>query len=122
MSRAAAGAVRLGNTVGAAVTNHRELGRTESKVVFGAGVVPLALAGVALYWPHVVAVPAALVGAWAGVALWSRALRLRRQEAQGSEQQPLPEQEVPPRAVVEEPRALPESHASHAPEAGPHQP
>ncbi|NRD56708.1 phospholipase D-like domain-containing protein [Corallococcus exiguus] len=122
MSRAAAGAVRLGNTVGAAVTNHRELGRTESKVVFGAGVVPLALAGVALYWPHVVAVPVALVGAWAGIALWSRAVRLRRQESQGTAQQPLPEQEVPPRASVQEPRELPDAQASHAPEAEPRQP
>ncbi|GMU11439.1 phospholipase D-like domain-containing protein [Corallococcus caeni] len=122
MSRAAAGAVRLGNTVGAAVTNHRELGRTESKVVFGAGVVPLALAGVALYWPHAVAVPVALLGAWAGIALWSRAVRLRRQEeARASEQQPLPEPEVPPLPAAK-PQALPEAPAPRAPEAGPHQP
>jgi cardiolipin synthase A/B len=116
MSRAAAGAVRLGNTVGAAVTNHRELGRTESRVVFGAGILPLALAGAALYWPKLVAVPAALVGAWAGVALWSRALRLRRQEARGVPAHPLPEKEVslpPPASAVtpEAPSAL---------DAGPH--
>ncbi|NBD13527.1 phospholipase D-like domain-containing protein [Corallococcus silvisoli] len=116
MSRAAAGAVRLGNTVGAAVTNHRELGRTESKVVFGAGVVPLALAGVALYWPHAVAVPVALLGVWAGIALWSRALRLRRQEAEGSQQPPRPEQEVPPLPTSAAPPA------DAAPEAEPRQP
>ncbi|MCY1044765.1 phospholipase D-like domain-containing protein [Corallococcus sp. bb12-1] len=123
MSRAAAGAVRLGNTVGAAVTNHRELGRTESKLVFGAGVVPLALAGVALWWPQVVAVPAALLCAWAGIALWSRAARLRRQESETPETRaPLPESEVPPMPVKVEPLRVAEAEPRNVPEAERHQP
>ncbi|MCY1032601.1 phospholipase D-like domain-containing protein [Corallococcus sp. BB11-1] len=123
MSRAAAGAMRLGNTVGAAVANHRELGRTESKVVFGAGVVPLAFAGLALWCPQVVAVPAAALSVWAGISLWSRALRLRRQEAATPEaQRPLPEAEVPPRPADVPPALVAEAEARSAPEAERHQP
>lgn len=123
VSRAAAGAMRLGNTVGAAVSNHRELGRTESKVVFIAGVVPLLFAGAVLWWPQLVAVPVAALCAWAGVALWSRALRLRRQEAEHPEEpRPVAEAEVPPVPEAQAPRLLTEAEPRNAPEAERRQP
>ncbi len=76
--RAAAGALRISNTVTAAVTNRRLLGPPDADTVAVAGVVLFALAAVALFWPRVVAIPAAIVTAWLGVALFARGVRLWR--------------------------------------------
>jgi len=74
--RAAAGALRLSNTVTAAVTNRRLLGPPDAGIVAVAGVVLIAFAVVTLLWPRVVAIPAAIVIAWLGVALFARGVRL----------------------------------------------
>ena len=50
--RAAAGVLRLGNTVGAAITDHRVLGRAEATIMFNAAWVLLLLAAVAILWPR----------------------------------------------------------------------
>ncbi len=76
--RAAAGALRLGNTVTSAVTNRRILGAPDAGVVAGAGLALLALAAGAVLWPALVALPVAVLTAWLGLALLGRALRLRR--------------------------------------------
>jgi cardiolipin synthase len=76
--RAAAGAIRLGNTVTAAVTGHRVLAPADARVLGATGGVLLALAGSAVWWPRLFAVPLALLLAWLGGALVARALRLRR--------------------------------------------
>src|SRR5690606_38456674 len=76
--RAAAGALRISNTVTAAVTNRRLLGPPDADTVAVAGVVLVAVAAVVLLWPRVVAVPAAIVTAWLGVALLARGVRLWR--------------------------------------------
>lgn len=80
-SRAAASALRIGNTVSAALTNRRVLGASESGVMakFGAGLMGLAILG--LVWPLIIAIPAALVGGWVGVSLLIRAWKLRRAAA-----------------------------------------
>jgi cardiolipin synthase A/B len=77
-SRAAAGALRLGNSVTAAITNRRLLGPAEAGTIAKMGLVLLALATVAVLWPFVVAVPLAVLGAWMALALLAKAWRLRR--------------------------------------------
>lgn len=77
-SVAAAGAIRIANAVGAAVTNHRLLGPAESRVLFLTGIILVALAVLSAFWPRVLAVPLGLVGLWVGGALVWRAFRLRR--------------------------------------------
>jgi len=80
--RAAAGALRIANTVGAAITQHRVLGDTESGPVVAGALTALVLTLVAVFWPAVIAWPLALIGAWFTVNLavswWT--LRKRRRE------------------------------------------
>jgi cardiolipin synthase A/B len=76
--RAAAGALRLANTVGAAISHRPFVGTGEVRVLAVAGVLLLILAVISLIWPLAVAVPLAVVAGWAAVVLWVRAWRLRR--------------------------------------------
>jgi cardiolipin synthase A/B len=81
-ARAAAGALRISHTVGAAITNRRVLGRTEAGVMMGVGAVLLSLTAVGILWPLVLAVPIVLIGGWMGIALVIRSLELyTRREA-----------------------------------------
>jgi cardiolipin synthase A/B len=73
---AAASAMRLANTVGAAVTNHRELGRAEGRILSLAGVALVVLAVLAVLWPRVIATPLAALSVWVGLALMWRSVRL----------------------------------------------
>lgn len=77
VSRAAAGALRLGATVGAAIANRRVLGPTEAGVMTVAAVIVLAIAVVSMVWPMAIAGPVAALAAWIGVSLAVRAVRLR---------------------------------------------
>ena len=85
--RALAGAVRLGNTVAAAVGDRRVLQPADMRTIATAALVLLALVAVAIIWPRLVAVPFALLSAWIGTALLVRAFHLRRrwQERASSE-------------------------------------
>ena len=76
-SRAAAGALRLGNTVGAAIINRRVLGATEAGTMAGAGMALLALVAAVLWWPLLVAAPLAALAAWIALSLLVKAWRLR---------------------------------------------
>jgi cardiolipin synthase len=67
--RAAAGAMRIANSVGAAIANRRVLGRSESSLLLIAGVVLIACAVVGVIWPQVIAWPLAAVGCWIGLTL-----------------------------------------------------
>jgi cardiolipin synthase len=77
--RAAAGALRLGRTVGAAFSKERMLGSTEAKIVAVLGIAALALSAMALVWPLIVAVPFAVLGSWTAAGLLARAYALRRE-------------------------------------------
>jgi cardiolipin synthase len=77
MVRAAAGAIRISRTVGAAVLNHRVLGPAEATPLALSALVPLIVAGVAIFFPALFAWPVALVLAWLGCTLLLRAWRLR---------------------------------------------
>jgi cardiolipin synthase len=78
--RAAAGALRLGNTMTAAVANRRVLAPTEARIVAVTAVVLLVIAGAAAWWPQLVAWPIAAVLAWLGLLLVLRAWRLYREQ------------------------------------------
>ncbi len=78
-SRAAAGALRIGRTVTAALSEQRVLARTDARLVGSAGVVLLAIAVLGVIWPLVVVVPLAIVLVWIGVVLLVRATSLRHE-------------------------------------------
>ena len=77
--RAAAGALRLGRTVGAALTEQRVLATTEAKIVAVVAVITLALTVCVLIWPWLAAAPVAVFFGWATLVLVTRALSLRRE-------------------------------------------
>ncbi len=74
--RALAGAVRIGNTVSAAITNRRVLEPVEAHIALIAGGLLLALAALAVEFPRGVSYPLAVLVAWLGVALLYRGVRL----------------------------------------------
>lgn len=77
-SRAAAGALRIANTVGAALSGRRVLGDAETGALLAAALVLMALASVAILWPAVIAWPLAVVAAWLALHSGLRAWRMRR--------------------------------------------
>jgi cardiolipin synthase len=82
--RAAAGAVSVGSALGAALTGRRVLDTAESGLLAKMGGAILALSIVAAIWPHFVAWPAAVLGAWLGLAWLVKAIVLRRRPAGAS--------------------------------------
>jgi cardiolipin synthase len=78
-SRATAGALRLGRTVGAALTEQRVLAPNEARVVATVGLLLLGIVVAALLWPLVVAIPVAVLFGWLSLALLARAHSLRRE-------------------------------------------
>ncbi len=78
-SSAAAGAVRLGNVVGASITNRRVLGPAEARIMTLGGLLLLAVSLLAIYKPLVVTIPMGVLGLWVATTLLIRALQLYRQ-------------------------------------------
>jgi cardiolipin synthase len=78
-SRAAAGAIQIGRTVGAAITNRRALGPAEARIMGAAGLLLVAASFVAVMWPRVVSWPLAVFGVWVAVSAFIRAFYLRRE-------------------------------------------
>jgi cardiolipin synthase len=74
--RALAGAVRIGNTVSAAITNRRVLEPVESHIAMISGAVLLVLAVLAVIFPRAFSYPLAVLVAWVAVALLYRGIRL----------------------------------------------
>ena len=77
-SRLTAGALRVGNTVGAAITSRLVLGAAEAKIMFFGGVTLLALTAMALFEPLLMVIPFSLLAGWIGVSLLIQAYRLHR--------------------------------------------
>jgi len=76
-SRAAAGALRIGRTVGAALSEQRILAPTEARAVAAVGAVLLAALVMTAIWPLIAAIPVMILLAWAALALFAKALALR---------------------------------------------
>ena len=78
-SRAVAGAIRIGNTIGAAFTNRRVLGAVEARMTAIAGGVLLALATLFAFFPRALAYPLVALFAWIALALLYRGYKLYMQ-------------------------------------------
>lgn len=76
--RATAGLLRIGNTVGAAITDHRVLESVEANIMLVAATVLVGLAVVIALFPRALAYPVAGFSAWVALALLYRGTRLRR--------------------------------------------
>jgi cardiolipin synthase len=68
----------LSHSVGAAITNRRELGAAEGVImIWGAALLAL-LAGISAHWPKAIAFPLAVMCLWLSLSLVVRAFKLRR--------------------------------------------
>ena len=76
--RAAAGALRVGNTVSAAISERRTLESGDRRMVFLGGLALLALAVLWGVFPRALGIPLAVVFGWLGLSLLWKAWRLRR--------------------------------------------
>ena len=77
-SRLTAGAIRVGNTVGAAITSRLVLGAAEAKIMMFGGIVLLALAVLVALQPLLLVIPFTLIAAWIGISLLIKANHLHR--------------------------------------------
>jgi cardiolipin synthase len=78
VGRAAAGAIRIGNTIGAAFTNRRVFEPVEARIMLLAGALLLVLTILSAFFPRVFVYPLAVVFAWIALALLYRGYKLRR--------------------------------------------
>ena len=76
--RAAAGALRIANTVGAALTDRRVLGDTATGPFLFGTLAMSVLAVVAIVWPAVIGLPLGVLAAWFALNFGVRAWKLRR--------------------------------------------
>ena len=76
--RAAAGALRIANSLGAALTNRRVLGDTSSGPLFIGTVALAVLAVIAILWPAWIGWPFGAVAGWFALNLGIRSWRLRK--------------------------------------------
>jgi cardiolipin synthase A/B len=74
--RAAAGLLRLGNTMGAAITSRRPLGSSEMVITLSAAAVLLCIAIVAILWPWAISWPVVILCFWVAASLLIKAFRL----------------------------------------------
>ena len=77
--RVAAGAFSVGSALGAALTNRRALGVSESGLLTKVSLLAIGFAIVAGLWPWAIAWPLAVIGAWLGIAWFIKAFTVRRQ-------------------------------------------
>lgn len=78
--RAAAGAIRIGNAVGAAFTNRRVLEPVEARIMLTTGALLLSLAILFFYFPRALTYPVIVVFVWIAFALLLRGFKLRRRK------------------------------------------
>lgn len=82
--RAATGAMRIANAVGAAVSERRVVEPAEGRIALSVGLLLAALAALFGFFPQLLAYPLVFVLAWLGLALVSRGVRLLRSGASRS--------------------------------------
>ena len=79
---ATAGAIRMGNTVSAALGGHRVLRPAEAGLLIGGGAFLVAIAALVAVFPWLIALPFAIVGCWLGITLFVNGIKLRRKRAE----------------------------------------
>ena len=80
-TRAAAGALRIGNAIGEALGTRRLHGPAERRLMISGAVILAALGATSFVWPKAAAWPFGLFCVWMGLALFARALRTRNRAA-----------------------------------------
>jgi cardiolipin synthase len=75
-TRAAAGALRIGNAIGSALTSRHVSGPAERRLLLGGGSILFVVAVIAFFWPLLLAWPLGAVSLWLAVALLLRAARI----------------------------------------------
>jgi cardiolipin synthase len=75
--RAAAGAIRIGNAVGAAFTNRRVLEPVEARLMLTASLLLLGFAVLIWFFPRVLSYPLIVILLWISFALFYKAVRLQ---------------------------------------------
>jgi cardiolipin synthase len=78
--RAAAGAIRIGNAIGAAFTDRRVLEPVESRIMVTAGALLLALAILFAFFPRLLVYPVIIIFIWIAFSLLYRGYRLHRRK------------------------------------------
>jgi cardiolipin synthase len=79
--RAAAGALRIANSVGAAMTNRRVLGESSSGPLLIGMLALIVLAVIGILWPAWIGWPFGVLAAWFAFNLGIRAWRMRKRRA-----------------------------------------
>jgi cardiolipin synthase len=103
--RAAAGAIRIGNAIGAAFTDRRVLEPVESRIMLTVGALLLALAILFWFFPRLLVYPLIFIFAWIAVSLLYRGYGLHRRK-DGREAGTLKEQDSSRRAAAEASRNI----------------
>jgi Phosphatidylserine/phosphatidylglycerophosphate/cardiolipin synthases and related enzymes len=80
-TRAAAGAMRIGNVLGAALTNRREMEPIETRLLLWTALGLLGLSVVFVLFPRVIAYPAGVILLWLAGALFYRGLKLQKRRS-----------------------------------------
>lgn len=79
-SKVAAGALSVGSSIGASLTNSRPLGAAESRMMLvGAGLL-FVLSLIALIFPYILTIPLGVVGLWIAASLALRSRRLPQED------------------------------------------
>ncbi|MBA3715722.1 MAG: cardiolipin synthase B, partial [Pyrinomonadaceae bacterium] len=79
VGRAAAGAIRIGNAIGAAFTNRRVLEPVEANIMITTGTVLLVAALLFAFFPRLLVYPLVVIFVWVAVALLYRGFKMRRE-------------------------------------------
>jgi cardiolipin synthase len=78
VGRAGASAVRISNTLGAAITNHRILGPAEARITGIGGLLLLTLAAIGIFLPRGLSIPLAVICGWLAVSFLIRTYKIVR--------------------------------------------
>jgi cardiolipin synthase A/B len=94
-SRAAAGAIRIGRSVGAAITNQRLLGPAEARLMLWGSLILFALSATAFFKPKALAWPLGVLSLWTALSLLYKAYQLHRKGTAERKQTESSSQSVP---------------------------
>ena len=86
--RATAGVLRIGNSVGAAMSDRRVLEPVETRIMTTSGLLLLGLAVLFALFPRLLAYPLIAIIVWLAVALLYRGYELKRERGRGVPHQP----------------------------------
>jgi len=90
VGRAAAGAIRIGNAIGAAFTNRRVLEPVEAHIMMTTGTVLLVAALLFAFFPRLLVYPLVVILVWVAFALLYRGFKLRREGRRQANSQSAP--------------------------------